>query len=58
MTQTLDLSFDLNDLFDNLAAEPAADAGEPCPHALDALLASIADAEIRDLPMPETLLPF
>ena len=56
MTQPLDLSFDL--LFDDLAAEPAAASDEPHPHALDALLAEIADAEVRDLALPEVLLPF
>lgn len=56
-TETLDLSFDLNDLFDDLASEPAAASDEPHPHALDVLLASIADAEIRDLPLPASLLP-
>ena len=56
MTQPLDLSFDL--LFDDLAAEPAAASDEPHPPALDALLAEIADAEVRDLALPEVLLPF
>ncbi|MBK3403253.1 hypothetical protein H0176_24180 [Methylorubrum populi] len=53
--QDLDLSFDLNLAYDDL---DAAASNEPCPHALDALLAQIADAEIRDLPLPEVLLPF
>lgn len=57
MPQPLDLTFDMDLHFDDLAAEPAA-ADEPCPHALDALLSEIADAEFRDLPLPETLLPF
>lgn len=58
MTQPLDLSFDLDLLFDDLAAEPAAASDEPHLHALDALLAEIADAEVRDLALPEVLLPF
>ena len=53
--ETLDLSFDLDLLFDDIDAAEA--AAEPCPHALDALLRQVADAEVRDLPLPEVLLP-
>ncbi|MBD8909417.1 hypothetical protein [Methylorubrum zatmanii] len=56
-TETLDLSFDLNLLFDDLADAEPVSRDEPRPHALDVLLASIADAEIRDLPLPASLLP-
>lgn len=58
MTQPPDLSFDLNLLFDDLADAEPASRDEPRPHAIDALLAEIADAEIRDIPLPEVLLPF
>lgn len=52
--ETLDLSFDL-DLAAFFPEEPA-DTG-PSPEGWDALLRQMADSEIHDLPLPESLLP-
>lgn len=55
--EALDLSFDLDIDVDALFAEATADLSEPSIEAMGALMRQISDAEIRDLPLPESLLP-
>ncbi|WP_375275794.1 hypothetical protein [Methylorubrum thiocyanatum] len=55
--QPLDLTFDPDLDVDVFFPELTPEWSEPSREAIDALLASIADAEIRDLPLPASLLP-
>lgn len=54
--EALDLSFDLD--LPCFCPEGTDGWSEPSAEAWDALMRTVTDAEIRDLPLPGTLLPF